>query len=60
MKTLYELRCAKFLTQEELAKLAKVAPVTVSRIETGAHKPTFKTIRKIAKALKVDPSEIKI
>ena len=58
MDSLRELRESAMLTQEELAKKAGINPVTLSRLETGAHPPRFKTIRALARALKVDPREI--
>ncbi len=56
-----QLRAARqraLLTQEELAARAKVQPLTISRIETDKVEPRYSTIRKIAKALGVDPAEL--
>jgi transcriptional regulator with XRE-family HTH domain len=56
-----QLRAARqraLLTQEELAARAKVQPLTISRIETDKVEPRYSTIRKVAKALSVDPSEL--
>jgi transcriptional regulator with XRE-family HTH domain len=56
-----QLRTARqraLLTQEELAARAKVQPLTISRIETDKVEPRYSTIRKVAKALSVDPSEL--
>ncbi len=48
-------RRRKVLTQEELAKLAGVSPVTVHRLETGVNEsPRPATIRNLAKALDVE------
>ena len=58
MPLLKDIREQKFLTQEELAQKAGLVVVTINRIEKGHQKPRFKTIRKLAKALKVEPSEI--
>ena len=58
MTNLKQLREERLLTQEELAELAGITPLTISRWENGKRKPRFKSIRKIAKALKVDPKEI--
>ena len=58
MATLKELREQAFLSQRELAKKAKVNHITVARLETRQHKPHFKTVRALAKALKVQPDEI--
>jgi len=42
-----------------LAQKAEVSHITINRIETGKQNPSFKTIRKLAKALGVKPGEIK-
>ncbi len=39
------------LTQEELAARAKVARLTIGRIETGENVPNLSTLDRIAKAL---------
>ena len=46
------------LTQQELAERADVGYPTVSRIENNHVEPHFRTIRKLAKALGVDPAEL--
>ncbi len=46
------------LTQEELAVRAGIGTATLNRIEKDRVDPHFRTIRKIAKALGVDPSEL--
>ena len=43
------------LTQEELAARAGIGAATLNRIERDRVEPHFRTIRKIAKALGVDP-----
>jgi transcriptional regulator with XRE-family HTH domain len=56
-----ELRAAReraLLTQEELATRANLQPLTISRIETDKVEPRYSTIRKLAKALDVDPTEL--
>jgi transcriptional regulator with XRE-family HTH domain len=56
-----QLRAAReraLLTQEELAARAEVQPLTISRIETDKVEPRYRTIRKLAKALSVNPSEL--
>ena len=58
MQTLRDIREGKFISQVDLAKLSGVTPATISRIESGKHKPRFVTIRKLAKALGVDPGDI--
>ena len=55
---LKEIRIRAVLSQEDLAKNAGVAAATVNRLEKGKQKPNFKTIRKLAKALGVEPAEI--
>lgn len=55
---LREVRLRKFMTQPELAQRSGVGVVTISRIETGHHLPRLATIRKLAKALGVDPAEL--
>ena len=44
-------RKALGLTQESLARLAGVRQETLSRIESGKHSPTVRTIEKIDRAL---------
>ena len=58
MPTLKELREQHFLTQEELAKKSGIAAVTINRLENDRQKPSFKTIRKLATALGVEPGRI--
>ncbi len=58
MGTLKELRLKLFISQADLAEKAEIATETVNRLERGKRKPSFKTIRKLAKALGVEPAEI--
>jgi transcriptional regulator with XRE-family HTH domain len=58
MTKLKQLREERSLTQEELAEFTGVTSLTISRWENGKRKPRFKSIRKLAKALKVEPAEI--
>ena len=44
-------RRALGLTQAKLAKLAKIRPETLNRLEQGKHTPTLETINKIDRAL---------
>jgi transcriptional regulator with XRE-family HTH domain len=56
-----QLRAAReraLLTQGELAARADIQPLTISRIETDKVEPRYSTIRKLAKALDVDPAEL--
>jgi len=59
MLSLRGWRESKLMSQAELAKKAKMAISTVCRLEKGRQKPRFATIKKMARALKVDPKEIK-
>jgi DNA-binding XRE family transcriptional regulator len=55
---LREVRARRLLTQEELSEKSGVSPSTVANIERDHREPHFRTIRKLAKALDVDPSEL--
>ena len=55
---LKELREAQFLTQRELAEKSGVGVATIARIEKGTRRPTFRTIKSLAAALGVEPSEL--
>ena len=55
---LKQLREERALSQRDLAKLSGVTFATISRLETGKHKPTFASIRKLAAALGVEPKEL--
>ena len=52
---LKEIRTRRFLTQEELAEKAGVSHSTIVNIERNHAEPQFRTIRKLAKALNIDP-----
>ncbi len=45
-------RRALSLSQERLAKLAGIRQETLSRLESGKHSPTVRTVEKIERALK--------
>jgi transcriptional regulator with XRE-family HTH domain len=51
-------RESRVLTQKMLAREAGVGYPTISRIENDLVEPHFSTIRKLAKALGIDPSEL--
>ena len=51
-------RTRRLLTQEELAEKAGVSAAAVVNIERDNQEPQFRTIRKLAKALDVDPTEL--
>ena len=55
---LRQARERALLTQEELAARADVQPLTISRIETDKVEPRFRTIRKLAEALDMDPRDL--
>ena len=55
---LRELRAERLLSIRDLARLADVAPSTVSLIETGRAAPQPSTIRAIAAALRIDPLQV--
>ena len=55
---LREVRTRRLLTQEELAEKSGVSPSTVANIERDHREPHFRTIRKFAKALDVEPTEL--
>lgn len=55
--TLRQARISKLLSANELGKLAGVAASTVLDIEAGA-RPRLSTIRKLANALQLAPTEI--
>ncbi len=56
---LKELREAKGLTQEELAKKAKVTRPYLTMLETGARKnPSLAILKRLAKALGVPVTEL--
>ena len=56
---LRRLREARFLSHRELAKIAGVSPTTVLTLEQRDDiEPQRRTIRKLAKALDVEPTEL--
>ncbi len=55
---LRDLRVRRALTQEELAQKADVGTNTVARLERNETEPHMSTLRKLAQALDVDPSEL--
>jgi transcriptional regulator with XRE-family HTH domain len=52
------LRQRRLLTIEQLAERANVNKNTISRIENGADAPQSATIRKLAAALDVEPTDL--
>ncbi len=57
-ENLRKLREARAMRQEDLAERAGVGKNTVNRIEKNRTEPHMTTIKKLAAALKVDPSEL--
>ena len=55
---LREIRISKFMTQVELAEAAGIHQDQVGRIERDEVEPRLSTIRKLAAALGVPPSEL--
>ncbi len=55
---LRQLREQRALRQEDLAELAGVGTNTVNRIEKNRTEPHMTTIRKLAKALDVEPRSL--
>jgi transcriptional regulator with XRE-family HTH domain len=55
---LREIREARFVTQAELSERTGITEATISRIEHGLQSPRISTIRKLAKALGVEPAEL--
>ena len=55
---LKDLRVRRALTQEELAAKAGIGKNTVNRIERNQAEPHMSTLRKLAAALGVEPSEL--
>ena len=58
MERLRTLRRLRAMSQEELAEESGVGRATVSRIERGETGAHGKTLRKLARALGVDVSEL--
>ena len=55
LKTLRERR---FLSHRDLAKRAGVSPTTVLNLEAGRVEAQRRTVRKLARALDVEPAEL--
>lgn len=58
MPTLPELRINRTISQRELSDRTGIATSTISRLENGMQRPNFRTIRKLADALGVEPIEM--
>jgi transcriptional regulator with XRE-family HTH domain len=57
-ENLRRLRAERTLSQTELALKAGVTKLTISRIENGIKFPHPKTLRRLAEALEVEPSDL--
>jgi transcriptional regulator with XRE-family HTH domain len=57
-RSVREQRVKRFMTQEELARKADISLRQVVRIERNEVEPRFSTIRKLAEALGIEPSEL--
>jgi len=55
---LRQLREERALRQDELAERAGIGKNTVNRLEKNHTEPHMTTIRKLARALQVDPAEL--
>lgn len=55
---LKKLREARYISQADLAEKAKLSKTTIVQLELGRVKPSFRTIRKLAEALGVEPAEL--
>jgi DNA-binding XRE family transcriptional regulator len=51
-RTIIEERLALGISQQKLARLAGLRQETVSRLESGKHSPTIRTVEKIDRALR--------
>jgi transcriptional regulator with XRE-family HTH domain len=53
-----ELRIERGLSQDELARRARLNRVTLARLEQARHPPRLDTLERIARALGVDITEL--
>ena len=58
MLKLRELRRQNYLSQVDLAEKTGLTVYTICRLECGRHRPTMRTVRKLAKGLGVKPGDI--
>ena len=52
------IRQQRGMTQEVLAKKARLSPGYIARLEIGMHDPSASTLLKLAKAMKVPPAKL--
>ena len=57
-ENLRRLRLERFLSQAELARIARMHAVTITRLEGGGQAPATRTVRALAAALEVQPREL--
>jgi len=55
---LKEMRTRRLLTQVQLAEKSGVNQVTIARIERNQVDPRFSTMRRLARALDIDPTKL--
>ena len=61
MPTLKDLRESEFMSQRDLAIASGVSKATIAALELGQRRrPQWRTLRALAKALRVHPREIQI
>lgn len=53
-----KLRKERGLTQIELSVIVNISPVYLGFIENNRRRPSLRTLERLAKALKVKPSEL--
>lgn len=58
LPNLRKVRERKLITQAELGARSGVAETTINRIENGRNEARISTVRKLAEALGVEPSEL--
>ena len=58
MDNMSNIREARGLSQQQLAEMIGANQATISKIESGVGNPTLSMINRIAKALRVHPSEL--
>ena len=56
---LRRIREERLMTQQDLAELARLTITTVSRIENGKTQARPRTIRSLARALEMEPPELR-
>ncbi len=55
---LKSIRVRRALSQRELSAVSGVSRMTIARLEAGGEDPFPSTVRKLAHALNVDPTEL--